>query len=253
MTIDVNVNYGFWPFQKFYENSLKKLSNHLNKEEISLGLVSPLEAVFSPDPDVCNRELAGKLKKYKNLLPVAVVNPEIKNWKEILERENYKAIKIFPGYHSFSLADPETIDLIGEINKRKIPLMVQMRMEDERSQYPLLKLKGVEISEIKNLSLKFPQVPVIVLNPYFNEAVELAKNPNVYVDISFVENFDTLAALLEKIPAENVLFGSHTPFLYTRAAIMKLKCSNISKKDYDRIAYKNASEIFDIKSNIKES
>ncbi|PIZ17279.1 hypothetical protein COY51_00635 [Candidatus Desantisbacteria bacterium CG_4_10_14_0_8_um_filter_39_17] len=246
MIIDVNVNFGFWPFQKFHENTLRKLNEHLKKENISFALISSLEAVFYPDPEMGNQDLLMKLKKYKNLLPVAVANPKINNWKEILGNNKYKAIKIIPNYHYYSLLDKKALDLIGEVNNKKITLIIQMRFEDERSHYPLLKVKGVSVQEIKEISLKFPALSIIALCPYFAESIELANLPNVCTDISFVESLDTLHSLLAKVPAEKVLFGSHTPFLYTKAAIMKLKYGSISKKDYEKIAYKNASQLFNI-------
>ena len=131
MIIDVNVNFGFW---------LKKT--------ISFALISSLEAVFYLDPDIGNQDLLMKLKKYKNLLPVAVANPKINNWKEILGNNDYKTIKIIPNYHYYSLLDKKALDLIDEVNNKKITLIIQMRFEDERSHYPLLKVKGVSVQEI---------------------------------------------------------------------------------------------------------
>jgi predicted TIM-barrel fold metal-dependent hydrolase len=63
------------------------------------------------------------------------------------------------------------------------------------------------------------------------------------VDISFVETLNTVSALLKEIPATRVLFGSHTPFLYTRSAIMKIKAAEISQEDLDAITYGNAQRL----------
>jgi len=245
--IDINVNFGHWPFRKFYENSLKKLVYCLKKENISIALVSSLEAVFYPDPEIGNKELIRKLKNFKKLLPVAIANPKVNSWKEILENKKYKAIKIIPNYHNYSLLESKAINLISEVSSKGTVLMIQMRFEDERSHYELLKVPGVKVQEIKEISSKFPELSIVTLCSYFDEAVELAKIPNVYVEISFIERLNTLHSLLEKVPVEKVLFGSHTPFLYAKAATMKLKYSTISKKDREKIAFKNALNLFKIK------
>ena len=59
---------------------------------------------------------------------------------------------------------------------------------------------------------------------------------NIHVDLSFVERLDTVAALLAEVPARQVLFGSHTPFLYTRAAVMKLRTAAVGRRELRAIA-----------------
>jgi len=252
MLIDVNVSLGPWPFWKFQEDSPEKLSKHLKSEEISLALVSSLETVFYPDPQLGNRDLFIKLKPYPNLIPIIVSNPSLSSWKEMLEKYDnlykIKAVKILPNYHNYSVSSSFVSDLMKELNKRKIPLIIQMRLEDERNQYPLLKVRGVRIEEIINLAKSFPNVPIITLCPYFQEAISLVKeSPNIYIDISFIERLNTLKTLLEKVPGERVLFGSHTPFLYTRSAVMKVKTADIPEKDREAIASGNICRILGLK------
>jgi len=243
MMIDVNVCFGHWPFQKFPYSTLRALDEGLKKEGISQSLVSSLDAVLYPDPDWGNESLLPGLSFYPNLMPVGVVNPLLSNWRETLERcigWEAKAIKIFPNYHSYPLSSSVVTALINELARRKMPLLVQMRLEDERNQYPLLKVSGVEIEEVIKLANHFPEVPVFALCPYFKEAIDLVKNStNIYVDISFVEILNTVSALLKEIPATRVLFGSHTPFLYTRSAIMKIKATEIHRKDLEAITHRN--------------
>ena len=246
MLIDVNVNYGVWPFRKFHENSLSKMSRCLKEEGISFGLISSLEAVFQDDVKRCNDELFRKLNKYPNLLPVAVINPKNKDWKQILEQNNYKAVKIFPGYHNYSLFDENAMELIKAVNLKKVPLLISIRQEDERIHNPVLKVKSVKPEEIKKIAVKFRDLTIVTLCACFAEAAHLAAIPNIYTEISFTESYDTLSALTKKIPAGKILFGSNTPFLCARSAIMKLKYNSISRKDRKSIAYKNSAGIFKI-------
>ncbi len=252
MFIDVNVSLGPWPFWKFGEDSPEKLSRHLKSEGISLALVSSLETVFYPDPRWGNERLFTNLNSYPNLVPIIVLNPSLSSWKEMLEKYdnlyNIKAVKILPNYHNYSLPSSFVSDLMKELAKRKIPLIIQMRLEDERNQYPLLKVREVKIEEVINLAKSFPSIPILALCPCFGEAVSLVKeSPNIYIDISFIERLNTLKTLLERVPEERVLFGSHTPFLYTRSAVMKVKTANISKKDREAIAFGNISHILGLK------
>jgi len=248
MLIDINVSFGNWPFQKFLFDTPGKLERHLKKEGISMAFVSPIESVFYPDPDVYNKILFKKLKIFHSLIPIPVINPFLSNWKELLKEyvayKKIKTIKILPNYHNYSLSSESVNEMMEKLKERKIPLIIQIRLEDERNQYPLLKIKGVEIEEIIKLANHFPQVPVICLCPYFSEAILLVKETeNIYVDISFVECLDTIVTLLKEIPARRVLFGSHTPFLYTRSAVMKIKSADISEKDIQAITFKNVRDL----------
>ena len=62
--------------------------------------------------------------------------------------------------------------------------------------------------------------------------------------LGFVEYLDTLATLLRKAPYDRVLFGSHMPFLYTGAVMMKLTRARISKRAAAAIAHGNAERLF---------
>ena len=246
MVIDVNVSFGFWPFQKFREDSPAKLAHLLKSEGVTKALVSSIEAVLFPDPHVCNKSIIKKLKPYPSLVPVMVVNPRLTNWKDSLALSGTtSAVKVFPNYHNYSLSSRHMAALMKELAARDMALLLQMRLEDERNQYPLMKVAGVRPEDVVKLAKRFPKVKMACLCPYMYEAVELVKKTdNVYIDISFSETLNTVSSLLENVPARRVLFGSHTPFLYARSAIMKLQSAAISKKELNAIAFMNARKYF---------
>ena len=95
--------------------------------------------------------------------------------------------------------------------------------------------------------MNFPEIKIVVFCPYFFEAVKLGKIKNVYIEISFVETFKTIPALIKEIPLDKIIFGSHTPFLYTQAAISKVKYAEISEEEKEKIYFKNAVKIFSLK------
>jgi len=118
-------------------------------------------------------------------------------------------------------------------------------VEDERRQYPLMKVPGVSVDDVLVLAAAHPELSILCLCPYFHEACRLVlESCYVCIDISFCERENSLRVLLEKLPAERVLFGSHTPMLYTRANGMKLDCAEISPADRERIAGGNALRLF---------
>jgi predicted TIM-barrel fold metal-dependent hydrolase len=122
--------------------------------------------------------------------------------------------------------------------------MVQMRVEDERQHYPLMKVPGVSAEGVIALANKYPSLRIICLCAYLREAEQhVSGTENVWVDTAFIEYMDTIRHTLDRIPANRLLFGSHTPFLYTRANAIKLDASGAPKRALNAIAYGNVRRL----------
>ncbi len=240
---DCNVSFGHWPFARPAEDTPGKLDAVLADEGISRAFVSSADAVLYEEPEECNQWLAARLQKLPRLVPVPVANPRVKSSRAIANQRDLPAVKLIPNYHACPLGDPRTLALCGTLARRRVPVLIQMRMEDERSAYELLRVPGVEVDEIAGLAAALPDLTIVALCCYFEEAVRLAAVPNVSVDIAFVENLDTLGQLCARVPASKVLFGSHAPWLYPKAAMAKLRLSRISSEQRTAIAHGNAARV----------
>ena len=118
------------------------------------------------------------------------------------------------------------------------------RLEDERGMYPAMQVAGVEVDEVVSLAASVPQLPIIALCPYLAEARQLARRTrNVCVDLAHIEAPDTVKTALSEIPADRLMFGSHTPFLCTNAEVMKLQSANVAARDLRRVAEGNARRV----------
>ena len=67
-------------------------------------------------------------------------------------------MRILPNYHQFALDDACADALMRELAERRLTLLLQMRIEDERSQYPLMKVPGVAVEAAVGLARRFPAV-----------------------------------------------------------------------------------------------
>lgn len=246
MIIDCNVGFGRWPFARFAEDTPAKLDRLLASDGIGTALVSSAEAILYEEPEECNADLARRLGRYPRFVCVPVANPRVSSAASIVARPGLKAVKLIPNYHGYSLRDDRAVALCEKAAARGIPVLVQMRVEDERSHYELLKVPGVPVDDIIALAGRVPALAVVALCPYFGEAVRLAQAANVYVDISFVETLDTLGQLRAGVPAGKVLFGSHAPWLYPRAAVAKLELSTVGDADREATGWRTASRLFGI-------
>lgn len=249
MIVDFNTSLGRWPFQEFAIRTAGALVRHLQASGIGTALVSSVDAILYPDPTVCDAELFRAAKCHPMLIPVPTINPTLTNWRTALAADTgLKAVRIIPNYHNYLLTSPALTPFMQALEELKIPLIIQMRVDDERNQYPLMKVPGVDWNVVVQLANAFTNVSIVCLCAFFGEAVELVqKTANVSVDISFIEKFRTLPALLEKVPPNRILFGSHTPWLYTQSAVMKLEAIRQLDKHYEAIAHANAAHLFTLK------
>lgn len=252
MYIDVNVSFGFWPFQICGITDMGELSSHLESNGIRKALVSHLGTVFYPNAEYYNRDLLERAKGRPSIVPIPVLNLGIPGWEkhleELMDECSPVAVKIIPSYHFFSLDSDQSLELSRRLESEGIPLLIQMRLEDERNQYKGLNIQGVPTGDIINFNKNSPSLKVICLNAYLPEALAIAgeTNDNLGFDISFTERSNTVDVLTRAINPDRLFFGSHTPILYTRSATMKVEHSNCGKENAAKIASTNAAQWFEL-------
>jgi len=246
--IDVNTWLGSWPFEYVREDTAACLDELLALEDVSLAYVSTPEAALNADSVEANRRLLEQVKPYPRLRPVPTVDPTVVGWREVLAEygdDGVAAIKVLPGYHGYRCSSDEAAAVAAELAARDMALIVQVRISDERTHHPLCQVPAVPMGDIVELAKQNPQLPIVAASVYYREAVEVARAaPNVSFDISHVEKMRTIPSLLDEVPAERVLFGSHAPLLTLRSAKMKLTAPGVSEADRERIACGNAEGIF---------
>jgi len=173
MIVDVNVSLGRWPFQRFAVETPRQLVAHLRKHGIGQAWVAAVESALYPEPDEYDGRLFRRLRSVGGLHFVKTVNPTLANWRSSLaewaDGKGVRAVKVYPNYHQFALGDPCVRELAGELLRRRMTLLVAMRLEDERGQYPLMKVPGVPCGDIAAFARATPRLPVVALSAYLNE------------------------------------------------------------------------------------
>ncbi len=250
MILDANTWSGHWHSRKFDINTVGRLHRHLAQAGITTAVVSSTDAVFCSDPEPWNRELAGTLAKYPLFIHVPVFKPTLANWHNVLASYaagGIRAVRLLPGYHSYSLVSHAMQSVLEQCSEYGFTVFVQMRMEDEREHHALARIPRVSVDEMINAAVRFRNLSFVCLSACNDEAVSICgKTENVCFDTSFLEQMNTVAALMKDIPASRLLFGSHTPFFYTRAALMKMHYAEIGTDDRNSILAGNACRLLNI-------
>ena len=225
---DVNISYGNWPFRNFSDFTPVVLIDHLRSHGITGGFIASIDTVFQDDIHFYNRDLVDKFKfATPDFIPVATMNPTMPDAMDMMEELSPKAVKLIPNYHSYSLQDGSADQIAEKCAKKHIPLMIQRRLTDERTQHSCCMVPAVPVEDIVEFANRHPNLEIICLNLYFHEVEKVTGNTkNIKIDISNMETYDTISALLKIVDEHKVLFGSNTPYFYTKAAVMKMEAKN---------------------------
>lgn len=249
MLIDTNLSWGHWPFADLPRPSLDALEDHLAKHRIEQALVSPLETLFLPDPDRLNRQLIQATRLSSRLVAIPTLNLALPDWRESLERyrslTDLKAIKLYPNFHNYSLVSRRCRQLVGYLAQHDIRLVLNIRMVDERHQYFALRIKGVAVKQIATFARRHPDFPFLCTGLTLPEIRELAAQCDTFLtDMSFADWHELIPKLLESLPPERLVFGSHSPLMTTQANVYKLEVAPISDTLKRQIGRENAQRFF---------
>jgi uncharacterized protein len=231
--IDTNVNWSRWPFRRVKGDEPAELVAKLRGQNVVQAWVGSLDGLFHRDVAAVNERLTADCHKHGNglLVPFGTVNPSLPDWEEDLrrchEQHRMPGIRLHPNYQGYKLDHPAFARLLGLAAERDLVVQLAVGMEDERTQHPAFRLPHVDTGPLEALVRKLPRLRLVLLNAFHalkNEQVaKLAAAGPVYVEIAMLENVGAVARLLDMIPPERVLFGSHFPLFYHESAVLKLR------------------------------
>lgn len=241
---DASTWIGRWPFSFAPAHTPRSLAAHLKRHGITRALVSPLDAVFAPAPQPANRALLAATRPFRALLPVPILNPALATWREDLAEvaadRRVCAVRILPNYHNYSLRALAVGELIATLAQRRLRLIVQMQLIDHRHEYHALTIKPVPPDDLAALLRRHRRLPILASGLLRPDLMKLARrHANLLADLSFAEWHDTMEHLTARVPARQLAFASHTPFLITAAARAKLETSTLPAAERAHIAASN--------------
>ena len=242
--IDVNAGAGFWPTQHFSVHTPDELDRFYQMDGIDEVWLSAVESILFPEPDTFDFRLFGKIAGLPRFRPVKTVHPILGNWRrsceEALAGFPVVALKVFPNYHGYSLGSGPGDALCHFARERNLPLLESMRVNDERNQPSCMEVTGVPAEDIVRLSLRHPENRIHALCAYMHELKVLATgSPNLMVDLSFLDDAETIATASRFIAPQRIVFGTHAPFLHVRAAALKLAHGALDATVHAAIAHNN--------------
>lgn len=238
--IDTNVWSSSWPTRRSWAETPAQLVEKLRRHGVTSAWTASFDSALHTDLAGDNARLAEACAKDGGgvLVPMGAVNPLFPDWEDDLRRchevHRMPGVRLLPGYHGYGLDDPRFARLLDVATSRGLLVQIALTIEDERSQSPNFTAAALNAAPLVEVLEARPRVRVQLLN-----ATSRILGPNVALlqrltkagaafEIATVESVAGVEAILARVPEARLAFGSHAPYYYFEAALLKLQESNLS-------------------------
>lgn len=253
MTIDTNAYLSRWPCRRLPLDEPAALVDKLEALDIEQAWVGSFDALLHRDVAAVNLRLVDDCETYGEgmLVPFGCVNPTLPDWREDLRRcdeeHGMPGIRLHPNYHGYEITDPRFAEILDLAIERDLIVQIALKMEDERTQHPLLQVAAVDTGPLPELLQSRPDARVILLNALRDlrgaSLDAMAELPNVFVEISMLEGVGGIERLIPSFPYERVLYGSYAPFFYPESAAGKMQESELGVEIETAVRRGNAMKL----------
>lgn len=246
--IDCNVSLFRWPFRRLPLDQTSDLVQRLRALGVSQALAGSYEAILQRDFSDVNRRLAAECAISDLLLPVGAINPAAPGWQQDLnlcvQQLQMPGIRLLPPAHGYDLQHPQLGELFSAAATYGIFVQIVVSLEDPRTQPDLVRTPEISLLPLADLMRNTPKLRVQLLNAKSSPELisTLQQLPAVQTDIARCEGTDGVPRLVEQLPEQQVVFGSHAPFLIPEAALIRThESSLLTSNQIQQVLHANAA------------
>lgn len=225
------------------------LRQSMQENNVDISVVMPIATTVTQSSSI-NR-FAAEINGQKGLYSFGSLHPMQENAEEELEkikRLGLKGIKLHPEYQQFYINSPESIRVLKKAEE--LGLYVLLHAGEDAGMRPPFHCTPDLLADALN-SLSGKNIIAAHMGGFNcnEEFLKLLAGSEIYIDTSFcLDKLPTALAedIIKKHGADKVLFGSDSPWERPQSILEGLKKLNITAEEFDKITYKNASQILGI-------
>lgn len=249
MIIDTNTHLGHWPFRKLAHSDADGLLRLLDGFGVAQAWVGAFAGIFYRDCGQANRDLCAEVAGHEDrLVPWAAINPAFPDWEADLAeavQAGMVGVRLYPNYHGYTLGEDCCLELLAALVEHGLPVAIYHKLVDERLHHWRCLVPPTDMA-VAPLAERFPTLPMICcgVNALILDQLKPAlQGGRVYIETSRFEGAGGLADLIATAGADRVLFGSHAPYFYLEANLLKLVESGLEETTREALLYRNALSV----------
>ncbi len=250
-TIDTNAHLFHWPFRRVPYDSVQEFVAKLSLLDIRQAWVGSYEGILHRDVAGVNERLAATCSENGKgkLQAIGTINLALPDWENDVrlcdEVHHMIGVRIYPNYHDYSLASSEFARLLAMAGDRKLLVQVSVSLEDRRTQHPRLQVEDVNLAPLREVVAQFPRTKIQLLNHKLSAATiaDYSNQPQIFFDVARIEGTGSIAAIVRKIGASKILFGTHAPLFIPESALIKVYESDLDDNSLSQILGANALQL----------
>ena len=225
---DCNCFTGNWPFYKVRYNTVEKIQSLHQRIGITGGFISACESIFYQDPYEAEVDLAKELEGTP-YYHTAILNPTLPGWQESLkhcvEDLHIKAVRLIPTYHKYSLTDPMMAEVMAAIKSYDLPLLLTLRLRDERCMY-MFQADFVNKEAVAAFLAQYTDVVTLLTDTSAYELEQFkdvfAERDNLFADCSGLKDGLFAADRAYEAIGDKLVYGSAAPLLEMQASFYNI-------------------------------
>jgi len=252
MAADFGCNLGFWAFRHLPAISAADVGALLAEHGVDRAVVGWLPCVTYRNVHEGNEALAAEVGEDPRWVPFATLNPTYPGWQDDLDRcagaLRMRGLKLYPNYHSYSVGDGAADSLVEAALSRAWPVMVYVRLEDERFHHLRMQVGPTPVDDIAALAKRFPDGQFVLANGSYPEIERwfelVGPRETAWAELGYLKSpLEAVATCVERFGASRLLAGTNTPLMSPAPGLQKIARAPITDVDREAILGGNAARL----------
>lgn len=169
----------------------------------------------------------------------------VAGFEQALDKNNVRAVRIFPRDHVIPLADWIIGDLFPMFNRKR--MVVLMDLDQVFLQVGMYDYDANGLAHIKRLCNAYPELSFVLTRvgyrAYQTLLGLLSCCPNLYIDLSYLGTHMGVEDIARRFDSTRLLFGTSFPFVEPGGALGRLQFSSLPDEQKNDIAYGNLERL----------
>lgn len=245
---------GRWPGEKLAFDSVDGLLDQMRRFHIGRALVSHTIA-WQNSPTLGNRMLMTAIAGHPELVPCWGITPGLaleETGGEValcdqMAQQGVRAVRLYPRDHVYSLTSRPANMLLNELDRRNYLVLIDL--DQIFTQSGMYDYSADSLEVLNTLCEKYPHLSILLTRVgyrAFHILLPLMQAyPNLFVDLSFLATHQGVEAIVDRLGAGRVVFGTSQPLVDPGGALLRLTTAGLAPQAIEQIAGQNLERLLE--------